>query len=69
VIVVDPDVCVSHGECVREAPGTFEWSTDGLGQVRPAPTDGEETVIEAALRCPSGAISVTAADTGEDLLG
>lgn len=66
-IVVDRDLCVGSGQCVRLAPELFDLSeTDGLVLLRGTPPEPDlpEHVREAALLCPTGALSL--ADTTGD---
>lgn len=60
-IVVDLDLCQTHGRCVELAPTLFEIRDDGFLHVlieTPSPAL-EEEAEQAALQCPAGAISLT----------
>ncbi|WP_261554912.1 ferredoxin [Frankia tisae] len=61
-VIVDHDLCVGAGQCVRAAPEVFEQSDlDGKSQVlQPVPDwKYQAAVREAAVRmCPARAISV-----------
>ena len=60
---VDDGICSAHGDCALVAPGVFE--VDDVARVV---GDGpRELLIEAAESCPSAAISVIDADTGEQI--
>tara|TARA_B100001964_G_scaffold42829_1_gene47515 strand:+ start:528 stop:770 length:243 start_codon:yes stop_codon:yes gene_type:complete len=66
-VSVDHDVCVGNAMCVTIATKAFELNDDR--QAAPASPDGdtEELILEAAESCPVAAITVTDADTGEQL--
>jgi ferredoxin len=64
-ITIDEDECVGDGVCCEEAPNTFEMNDDAKAVVKGGAHDDEETVIEAARNCPTDAIQVEDADTGE----
>ena len=61
-VTVDDDVCGGHGVCASLCPAVFEIDDDyGFATVVVdlVPEQAEESVREAALRCPSHAIEVT----------
>ena len=66
-VSVDHDVCVGNAMCVTIATKAFELNDDR--QAAPANPDGdtEELILEAAENCTVAAITVTDADTGEQL--
>lgn len=61
-ITADTDSCVSSGQCVLLAPGTFDQDEE-LGTVvllSGEPADGEEDAVrQAELTCPAAAIRLT----------
>ncbi len=60
---IDVHACAAHGDCVDIAPGVF-----ALEDVAVVVGDGPpDLVLEAARACPSSAITVVEADTGETL--
>jgi ferredoxin len=60
---IDESACAAHGDCLDVAPGVFE-----LEEVAIVVGGGPPDVILAAARaCPSAAISVIDADTGEQV--
>jgi len=67
-IVVDPDECVGDGVCCEEAPNTFEMNDDAKAVVKDGEHDDTDTVIEAAKSCPTDAIRVEDAETGDVLV-
>ncbi len=64
-IKVDPIRCVGSARCRATAPHTFKLVED---QARVTNPNGDpiEVVVEAARRCPAGAIAVFG-DEGEPL--
>jgi ferredoxin len=58
-IELDPDVCISSGRCVADAPGLFRFDDDEFAELIP---DGEQLpdqqLIALARGCPSGALQV-----------
>jgi ferredoxin len=67
-VVVDKTVCISNQSCVEIAPGAFRLDSDGSSEVYDVSGATEDAILEAGFNCPAGAIAVTDADTGEDLL-
>lgn len=60
-VQIDSRACVAHGDCVRLAPGVFEL--DDVARV--IGTGPDELLLAAAEDCPSAAIVLIDADTGE----
>ena len=61
-ITADTDSCVSSGQCVLLAPGTFDQDEeDGtVVLLTTEPAAGEEDAVrQAELSCPAAAIRVT----------
>ena len=59
-IVVDFDLCQSHGLCTEAAPELFEIRDDGFLYIlneTPGPDLGPKAE-KAALECPTGAITI-----------
>ncbi|MFF7735200.1 4Fe-4S domain-containing protein [Streptomyces sp. NPDC007984] len=58
-ISVDRDLCYGSAECAHRAPAVFDF-IDGYGVVRPGHEETGEnpSILEAAERCPSQAISI-----------
>jgi ferredoxin len=67
-VVIDKSVCISNQACVATAPGVFRLDSEGYSEVYDVSGATEDAIFEAGYNCPAGAISVTDADTGEDLL-
>lgn len=58
---IDESACAAHGDCVDIAPAVF-----ALDDVAIVIGDGPyDLILEAARGCPSSAIFVVDADTGE----
>ena len=58
-VIVDMNLCQSHGECVYVGPDIFELGDDDVLRWREVVTAEErETVQEAADACPMMAIRV-----------
>jgi len=66
-IEVDYHRCVGSSICVLTAARTFALNQQGQSAVLDPAGDPLETVLEAAEGCPTMAISVFDADTGERL--
>ena len=66
-ITVNPDVCVGNAMCETYATKTFALNDDRQSSVINPEGDPEELVLEAAENCPVSAITVSDADTGEQL--
>ncbi len=66
-ITVNPNVCVGNAMCETYATKTFALNDDRQSSVINPEGDPEELVLEAAENCPVSAITVSDADTGEQL--
>jgi len=66
-VEVDYHRCVGSSICVLTAPRTFALNEHGQSTVTDPEGDPVETVLEAAEGCPTMAITVFDADTGEQL--
>lgn len=66
-VEVDRSVCIGSGMCVSSAPGSFRL--DSARQSHPAESevDAGEAVLAAAEGCPVEAVTITLADTGEQV--
>jgi ferredoxin len=63
---IDERACAAHGDCLDVAPNAFALSDDDDVAIATgsAPAD---VLVRAAEACPSVAISVIDADSGEQL--
>ncbi len=66
-ISVDHTRCVGNAMCVATVPGVFEHNENRQSTVIDPSGGTEEKILEAAFNCPTGAITVALADTGERL--
>jgi len=64
-IEIDRDECIGDGLCADEAPGTFEMDDEDIAVVIDPEGDDPDTILEAAKSCPSDAIILYDAETGE----
>ena len=67
-ISVDGEVCMSSGKCVADAPDLFRFDDEEIAEPVPgAPAPSDERILDLARACPSGALVVHDADTGEEI--
>jgi len=64
-IEVDHDRCVGNGMCLTFAPGVFQPNARRQSEVVDPEGDTLDDILVAAENCPTAAISVTDAATGE----
>ncbi len=64
-ITVDHDLCMGNGQCVFLAPEVFRHNANRQSEVIHPAGASEETVLKAAGFCPTGAISIADAESGE----
>ena len=57
-VEIDSDVCMGSGNCVYEAPGTFDLDDDSISFVVDVTGAPEERIVAAARKCPTHAITV-----------
>jgi ferredoxin len=59
-VIVDFEVCQSHGLCMQAAPEVFELRDDGfLYILQETPAENLRKKVETAVReCPTGAIKL-----------
>jgi ferredoxin len=66
-ITVDHGLCMGNGQCVFLAPEVFRHNENRQSEVIDPAGAPEETILRAGGFCPTGAISVEDARTGERL--
>ena len=66
-ITVDHALCVGNAQCVGLAPAVFRHNENRQSEVVDPAGDPEATILKAASYCPTGAIRVDDARTGETL--
>jgi ferredoxin len=64
-VSVDKNACIGSAMCVAVAPGRFVLDEQQRSSPVEAETDPDEAVRDAAASCPSEAISLVNADTGQ----
>jgi ferredoxin len=64
-IRVDHDLCMGNAQCVGLAPGVFQHNENRQSEVIDPAGASEELIVKAASYCPTGAIEVADAETGE----
>jgi ferredoxin len=57
-VEIDRDVCMGSGNCVYEAPGAFDLDNDSISFVVDVTGIPEESIVAAARKCPTHAITV-----------
>lgn len=59
-VVVDFDLCQSHGLCTEAAPEVFELTDEGFLEIKKEqPEEALRAKLERAVReCPTGAITL-----------
>jgi ferredoxin len=65
IVVIDPDRCQGHGNCLVECPDVFESDDNGYATVRSSSSDDPAVIAKvrrAASQCPESAISVRDSD-------
>lgn len=65
VISVDAGKCIGSAVCIGTAPGRFALNQAQRSVPVEPETGADEAVRDAAASCPTEAISITDADTGE----
>jgi len=59
------DACISAGSCIAVSPTTFEFDTENKAKIIEKSEDTPENILLAAQSCPTKAIVITDAQTGE----
>lgn len=59
-IHVDRQVCTGAGQCIRQAPGVFDFDRSGISVVINPDGDPIERIVRAVTACPVDAISLRA---------
>ncbi|MCW0214416.1 MAG: ferredoxin [Pseudonocardia sp.] len=67
-ISVDPEVCISSGKCVADAPDLFRFDDEDIAELVPDAAQPSDTAqLELARTCPSGALRIHDADSGKEI--
>lgn len=65
-VKIDPDICISTGNCVRRAPQAFAFGDDDVSVPQPGAAGlSDDQLIQVARGCPVGAISLHGDDGQE----
>lgn len=64
-IVIDRDECTGDAVCLDEAPNTFELDDENIVVVIDPEGDDPDAILAAAEACPTEAIILYDAETGE----
>lgn len=59
--------CISAGSCIAVSPTTFEFDSETKAKVIEGSEDTPENILLAAQSCPTKAIVITDAETGEQV--
>ena len=59
-VKIEPDKCVTSGQCVLLADGVFDQDDDGVVVLKKDVVEGDEVdgVVEAARVCPAAVIAL-----------
>ena len=66
-ITVDHGLCVGNAQCVGLAPAVFRHNENRQSEVVDPAGAPDDVILRAAGYCPTGAIEVADAETGEIL--
>ena len=66
-VSVDHEICVGNAMCITIATKAFLLNDERQAVSANPDDDTEELILEAAENCPVAAITVTDADSGEQL--
>lgn len=65
---VDSEVCISSGKCVADAPQVLRFDDDDVAELIPGAVQPDDaTQLGLARACPSGALRVHDACSGEEI--
>ena len=64
-LVVDREICTGEAVCTGEAPNTFMLDEEHKAIVINPTGDDEDSIYEAAFRCPPQAIFIIDDETGD----
>jgi ferredoxin len=67
-IAVDGDRCIGSGLCVGVAPPYFVMSDNRKSRPQAAVVDPDGSLLDAALMCPTGAITITETGSGRHVV-
>ena len=64
-ITIIRELCVGAGTCLIHAPNTFDLDSENIAILKDGDTDTAAEIIAAAKSCPTLAILIDDAETGE----
>ncbi len=67
IIEINREACVGDQQCCTEAPKTFEMDEENIVRVLNAEGDDPEQILAAAKVCPTDAIILKDAATGQQI--
>jgi ferredoxin len=60
-------LCISAAACLAVSPTVFEFDAENKAIIKPGATDSEQNILMAAQSCPTKAIIITDAQTGQQV--
>jgi ferredoxin len=66
-IIINRPKCIAAGNCIETAPETFALDERSKAIVINPEGNDDDTIIEAARSCPTDAITIIDAETGEQI--
>lgn len=60
-------LCIGAGTCVAVSAPTFQLDSENKAVIQPGSVDSPENILMAAQSCPTKAIIITDAETGQQI--
>lgn len=67
LVTVVKDLCIGAGSCIAFAPGVFKFNDNTKAEIIEGANDTPENILLAAQSCPTKAIVIKDAETGEQV--
>jgi ferredoxin len=67
-VAVQTEKCQGYGACIKAAPDVFQLNAAGKAEPGDPAVAADEVVLKAARSCPYRAVTVTDAESGEQLI-
>ena len=64
-VTVVRNLCIGAASCIAVSPAVFELDDKRIAVIKPGAADAEENILLAAQSCPTKAITITDAETGQ----
>jgi len=61
------DLCIGAASCVAVSPDTFQLDSENKAVIKETSKDAEDNILLAAQSCPTKAIVIIDAETGEQV--